>query len=378
MKKPLLSLLITFLFTNVFQKLTFCQIDNCSNNYSALIKTKTSSKNTVDYSSLSGIVCNPNTFFALDNVTGDIHEVLISGTTTAVQSVVLTGAINGIGFCDNLSGGSFSPTFYSTGFSNQPNYYDGMSWVTIPSGPSNLYSQAGYGNNLFYTVFLSGIHKEIVSFNGSNFTTIYSNTSTGGIGVSDLAVDNAGNIYFLTYLSPQLSDSLHIISPTGNRIATYPFVINFINSYGAFMLNGIYYIGFGSAAVSPSIPDALLPISFTTGLPVIGNPISLPSINYSDLASCDPGFPLGINNEFATKELNIYPNPFSDETTISFNREQNNTTIKIIDILGNEIKTQTFSGKQLIIEKDEMMHGIYFIQITDNENRRMAKKIIVQ
>ena len=45
--------------------------------------------------------------------------------------------------------------------------------------------------------------------------------------------------------------------------------------------------------------------------------------------------------------------------------EQKNTTIKTTDVLGKEIKTINFFGKQCIIEKGEMSNGIYFVQITN-------------
>ena len=40
---------------------------------------------------------------------------------------------------------------------------------------------------------------------------------------------------------------------------------------------------------------------------------------------------------------------------------EKNTTIKITDLLGNEIETIGFTGKQLTLEKGEMRKGIYFV-----------------
>ncbi len=74
----------------------------------------------------------------------------------------------------------------------------------------------------------------------------------------------------------------------------------------------------------------------------------------------------------------IYPNPFTFQTTIYFTAEQNNTTIKITDPLGKEIKIINFSGRQLTIEKGEMDAGIYFLQTTDEKKNIASKKIIIQ
>ena len=74
----------------------------------------------------------------------------------------------------------------------------------------------------------------------------------------------------------------------------------------------------------------------------------------------------------------IAPNPFSSETTLSFSQEQNNSTIYITDVLGKEIRKETFSGKQFMIEKENMNSGIYFVQITDEKKNIVNRKIVVE
>ena len=83
-------------------------------------------------------------------------------------------------------------------------------------------------------------------------------------------------------------------------------------------------------------------------------------------------------NELNTSIFSISPNPFSVQTIISFNTEQKNTIIKIMDMLGKEIRTMDFTGKQCVIEKGELNDGIYFVQITDEKKNRTNKKIIVR
>ena len=74
----------------------------------------------------------------------------------------------------------------------------------------------------------------------------------------------------------------------------------------------------------------------------------------------------------------IAPNPFSCQTTITFTEEQKNTTLKITDATGKEIKILQLSGKQLIIEKGELQAGFYFLQITDEKKNVINKKIVIQ
>jgi hypothetical protein len=87
----------------------------------------------------------------------------------------------------------------------------------------------------------------------------------------------------------------------------------------------------------------------------------------------------GINEIAIENNVMIYPNPFTFQTTISFDKEIKNANIKIIDILGKEVKTVILSGaKNLIIEKGDMKAGIYFVQIIDENKNVMNRKIMIQ
>lgn len=85
-----------------------------------------------------------------------------------------------------------------------------------------------------------------------------------------------------------------------------------------------------------------------------------------------------INKNNEQQSFSIYPNPFNHQTTVEFQKEQNNTFVKITDLCGKEISTQLFSGKSLIIEKGLLKEGVYFLQITDENKNTTNKKIIIQ
>lgn len=78
-----------------------------------------------------------------------------------------------------------------------------------------------------------------------------------------------------------------------------------------------------------------------------------------------------------TTDFNVYPNPFTSQTTITFNNEQKNTTIKIMDLVGKEIETLNVTGKQVIIEKGKMKAGLHYIQVIDGFKNVVNRKIIV-
>ncbi|MFA5300733.1 MAG: T9SS type A sorting domain-containing protein [Lutibacter sp.] len=87
---------------------------------------------------------------------------------------------------------------------------------------------------------------------------------------------------------------------------------------------------------------------------------------------------IGIDEHTIESDISIYPNPFTSIITIAFNEEQRKATIKVMDLLGKEIRIINFTGQLLIIEKGEMSNGIYFFQIIDEKKNVVNKKIVIQ
>lgn len=105
------------------------------------------------------------------------------------------------------------------------------------------------------------------------------------------------------------------------------------------------------------------------------------TIVFGTSVSCDsfpiPNITTGLHS-YTKEQVEIYPNPFSDKLFLSFSETQNCTIVKIKDLLGKEQTKIYFTGKQLTIEKGEMVNGIYLIQILDENKNISNKKIIVQ
>ena len=88
---------------------------------------------------------------------------------------------------------------------------------------------------------------------------------------------------------------------------------------------------------------------------------------------------VGIASVSSSNNIVIAPNPFLLETTIRFSEIQKNTTIRIIDVVGNEIKSVVMNGsKNIIIEKGSIASGIYFVQIIDENKNVVVRKIVVE
>lgn len=87
---------------------------------------------------------------------------------------------------------------------------------------------------------------------------------------------------------------------------------------------------------------------------------------------------VGVDEEQAQQGFTIAPNPFTSETSIDFNIEQRNTRIRVVDLLGNTVSSQDFSGKRCTLVKGEIATGVYFVQVTDENSNTSYKKIVVQ
>ncbi len=97
------------------------------------------------------------------------------------------------------------------------------------------------------------------------------------------------------------------------------------------------------------------------------------------LAKLKDSYPLAISElKNIQSSILIYPNPFTSQTTITFSEEQRNTTIKIIDLLGECIQQLTTNNKQLTLDMTGYAKGIYFVQVTDEKKNTINKKIIIQ
>jgi hypothetical protein len=108
----------------------------------------------------------------------------------------------------------------------------------------------------------------------------------------------------------------------------------------------------------------------TDTMPVYTN-IFVPLITLDNIATGYPEINMAAANS-------IYPNPFTQQATLTFNEEQKNTDIEITDMLGKTIKSMRCSGKELLIEKGGMQAGVYILRIINETKDVESKKIIIE
>jgi len=92
-------------------------------------------------------------------------------------------------------------------------------------------------------------------------------------------------------------------------------------------------------------------------------------------------FPAAINQIATIRQLNAYPNPFSTSTVINIGDlgTSKNLSFSMYDILGNLVKTVTsISNEQLIINRTDLVSGIYFYQLKDTETTVAAGRLVVE
>ena len=103
--------------------------------------------------------------------------------------------------------------------------------------------------------------------------------------------------------------------------------------------------------------------------------INVYKTNYSDFFQ----FTTAVNVTSEKSNVAVYPNPFTNQAVITFSQEQINTTVNIMDLQGKVVKTFLMNGtNNLIIEREQMKAGIYFVQIMFEKRSVVNKNIIVQ
>ncbi len=107
-------------------------------------------------------------------------------------------------------------------------------------------------------------------------------------------------------------------------------------------------------------------------------PLYISTYKANNAAGIEQTFTTSVSEINKVSGITVYPNPFSSQTNICFNQEQKHSIIKIMDVLGKEVRSIDFSGKYLSIEKGEMKDGIYFLQVIDENKNLVSRKIIIR
>jgi len=77
-----------------------------------------------------------------------------------------------------------------------------------------------------------------------------------------------------------------------------------------------------------------------------------------------------------TQSIHVFPNPASSRVDVTLEKGSGRASLKIMDVMGNEILYTGFSGPDLKIDVGQLANGIYFLLIS-NGNFQVLKKLVV-
>ena len=81
----------------------------------------------------------------------------------------------------------------------------------------------------------------------------------------------------------------------------------------------------------------------------------------------------------STTSVSVYPNPFQSETVIYFNKQLENSCVKIYSAEGREVKIiQQRCGREIIVDARGLNDGTYFYRVSQNDQIFAAGKFIVE
>jgi len=83
----------------------------------------------------------------------------------------------------------------------------------------------------------------------------------------------------------------------------------------------------------------------------------------------------------ATEEINIYPNPTSENVTINFGTEMaGHINVKIYNVAGSVVYSQFYSqieNSRVVVETKSFESGVYFVELTEN-SKTITQKLIIE
>ena len=75
---------------------------------------------------------------------------------------------------------------------------------------------------------------------------------------------------------------------------------------------------------------------------------------------------------------NLFPNPFSKTSEVSFNKDVRNASLIIYNLFGQRIKIfEHINGSQTVINREGMTDGIYLYEVVGMNDRIAYGKLVV-
>ena len=200
--------------------------------------------------------------------------------------------------------------------------------------------------------------RSISSSGGINWTQIIDGGAQLRDEVSDLKVDNNGDIV--------LVGRIEVNEPTGIH---WNYFTSKISPTSIVYWNKIYDNNIGS-----DDEINVCEIDANNNIYVSGQSIS--SSGQKDIVTIKYDSPLNVNDLFENT-ISIFPNPFTDYTKITnYSDLSSGIRVRIIDALGKEVRNEKIMDGMIF--RNNLNSGIYLMQVFNENNIIGVTRIIVQ
>jgi hypothetical protein len=86
----------------------------------------------------------------------------------------------------------------------------------------------------------------------------------------------------------------------------------------------------------------------------------------------------GINEIISLSQVQIFPNPFSSQTTLQTNKTFKGATLTVYNLFGQQVKQiKNISGQTFTLHRDNLQSGLYFLQLTEENKIIATEKLII-
>jgi gliding motility-associated-like protein len=206
-----------------------------------------------------------------------LDPALPLSATNPIAFIPFNNGSNGLAICNNLNGGSPSPTFYTVNVNNEYEYWNGTTWintsqtagnfaaVNIGGGVSNIYNYVGGSNSVY-------------KYTGAGNGTLLTNVQ--GAGPYDLATDLNDNFYFFN--ANVVPGFIYKYSPAGLLLDSVTVTGFPPSSFGG----GFAYVG---NIVMASFGGSDVWLGTLSGTTVALNNVGNVNFTISDVANCPSG-----------------------------------------------------------------------------------------
>ena len=100
--------------------------------------------------------------------------------------------------------------------------------------------------------------------------------------------------------------------------------------------------------------------------------------NTDFVSACGGSVPVSVKERLKNNTaLSVYPNPFTNELTVNYELKNNNATLTIYNLIGENIYTATLFENSTQLSLTNYDKGIYFIKIIDGD-KSITQKIVKQ